>query len=178
VGRLRHNEKRPRLVGARLREDDFENLLALRRDPQVAAWLGGIPTVDHVRRRPAAFLEHWKRYGYGLWVLRRQQDDVFIGYVGLRRVTIEGRCEVELLYALAPGNRRQGLASEATRAVAALAFERLGLESIAAWTPPADRASQRVMAKTGLVHERDLVHGGLLHGLYRLRNRRTRHPPA
>jgi [ribosomal protein S5]-alanine N-acetyltransferase len=100
-----------------------------------------------------------------------------VGYVGLRRVTIDGRCEVELLYALTPGNWRQGLASEATRAVAALAFERLGLESIVAWTLPANRASQRVMAKTGFVYDRDIVHAGLPHGLYRLRNQ-DRCPPA
>jgi RimJ/RimL family protein N-acetyltransferase len=167
-----------RLVGARLREEDFEDLLALRRDPLVAAWLGGSPTADDVRPGHAAFLEHWERHGYGLWVLRRLRDDAFVGYIGLRRVTIDGRAEVELLYALSPGHWRQGLMSEAACAVVGLAFERLGIESIVAYTLPANRASQRVIAKTGFVYERDIVHAGLPHRLYRLHNLQAQLPPA
>jgi RimJ/RimL family protein N-acetyltransferase len=158
-----------RLIGERLRKEDLLDLLTLRRDPQVAAWLGGVPTADHVRARHAGFLEHWQRHGYGLWVLRRHRDGAFVGYVGLRHVIIDGRDEVELLYALSPEHWRQGLASEAARTVVALAFERLGLESIVAWTLPANRASQRVMAKTAFVYERDIVHAGLPHQLHRLR---------
>ena len=91
-----------RLRGRRRAESDFDDLMALRRDPEVAAWLGGVPPADQLRQRLAGRLSHWQRHGFGLWVLHSQADDAFAGYIGLHHAIIEGAGEVELLLGLCP----------------------------------------------------------------------------
>jgi [ribosomal protein S5]-alanine N-acetyltransferase len=54
------------------------------------------------------------------------------------------------------------------REVAALGLGRLGLAGLVARTLPTNRASRRVMEKVGFGYERDTVHAGLTHVLYRL----------
>jgi RimJ/RimL family protein N-acetyltransferase len=49
-----------------------------------------------------------------------------------------------------------------------IGFERLRLASLVAITTPANVRSQRVMAKAGLVYERDIVHAGVPHVLFRI----------
>ena len=49
-----------------------------------------------------------------------------------------------------------------------MAFERLGMEELVCFTLTINRASQRVMEKAGFEYERDVVHAGQPHVLYRL----------
>jgi RimJ/RimL family protein N-acetyltransferase len=49
-----------------------------------------------------------------------------------------------------------------------IGFQHLGLDSIGAWTLPANLASQRVMAKLGFRYECDTVFRGLSHRFFRL----------
>jgi [ribosomal protein S5]-alanine N-acetyltransferase len=156
-----------RLRGRRLVEQDGAALLALRRDPAVAAWLGAPPPADQLNERLAALQDHWRRHDYGLWILHKRADGAFAGYVGLQQATIEGVAEIELLYALCPACWGRGLASEAARHVVRLAFGHLGLASLIAYTLPANHASRRVMAQAGFRYERDIVHAGRPHVLYR-----------
>ena len=78
-----------------------------------------------------------------------------------------GGDEVELAYALRSEYWGRGLATELARAAVAVGFERLGLREIVAFTLPTNRASWRVMEKTGFEYERDFVHRGLPHVIYR-----------
>jgi RimJ/RimL family protein N-acetyltransferase len=43
----------------------------------------------------------------------------------------------------------------------------LGLQSVVAITLPANRASQRVLLKAGMVYQREINHEGLRHLLFR-----------
>jgi RimJ/RimL family protein N-acetyltransferase len=61
----------------------------------------------------------------------------------------------------------EGLATELAQASIQSAFGPLGMRSIIAFTLPHNRASRRVMVKTGFEYERDIVHVGLPHVLYR-----------
>ena len=83
-----------RLRGRRRAESDFDDLMALRRDPEVAAWLGGVPPADQLRQCLAGRLSPWQRHGFGLWVLHSQADDAFAGYVGLHHEIIKSAGEV------------------------------------------------------------------------------------
>ena len=156
-----------RLRGRRLAAQDRAALRTLRREPAVAAWLGGVPSVEQMDRRFAVQQDHWRRHGYGLWVLHGRADGAFVGYVGLQQATIEDIAEIELLYALRPACWGQGLASEAARHMVTLAFGRLGLANLVACTLPTNHASRRVMAQAGFRYERAIVHAGRPHVLYR-----------
>ena len=150
-----------RLLAERLRE---EHLGEIHRDPNVMATLGGLRSdeeTDHyLRDNP----DHWDRCGYGMWAFRDRADGRFVGRAGLGNTHVGGNNEVELSYALMADYWGRGLATEILK----LAFERLDLDDIVCFTLPSNRASQRVMEKAGFEYERDVVHAGSLHLLYRI----------
>jgi len=112
-------------------------------------------------------LEHWEDYGFGIWMLRDAATTAVIGRAILRHLDVEGVDEVEVGYGFMPEYWGRGLATEIARACLRIAFDELRLPSIVAITTPANRASQRVMLKAGLVYERDIVHAAVPHRLFR-----------
>jgi len=112
-------------------------------------------------------LAHWAQHGFGLWMLRDRESGAMMGRAVLRHLMVDRADEVETGYGFLPEFWGQGLATEITRACLQVGRERLGLDSIVGITVPANTASQRVMAKAGLTYEREIVHEGLLHLLFR-----------
>jgi ribosomal-protein-alanine N-acetyltransferase len=132
------------------------------------ATLGGIRSDEETGLLLARNLEHWERHGFGLWVLRDENDGRFAGRAGLRHVRVGGADEVELAYALMPEFWGRGLATEIVGAILSLAFGRLGLPEVVCFTLPTNAASRRVMEKAGFTFERDVIHADLPHVLYRI----------
>jgi RimJ/RimL family protein N-acetyltransferase len=157
-----------RLTAERLRARHLGELCRLHRDPRVMATLGGIRSDDETERFLRANLEHWNQFGYGLWLFRDKPAGAFVGRGGLRHVNVGGSAEVELAYALMAEFWGRGLATEMADAVLALGLDRFGLTDIAAFTLTTNRASRHVMEKAGLCYDRDILHGGLSHVLYRI----------
>ena len=62
-----------------------------------------------------------------------------------------------------------GLATEIAQACVRIGLEQLGFRSLVAITTPPNLASQRVMQKAGLAYERNIVHAGIPHVLFRIR---------
>lgn len=159
-----------RLLATRARPDDLDDLVRMHTDPSVMATLGGrVWTLDETRGFLDRVLEHWDRHGYGVWMLRHKEDNAFVGRAGLRRKLIDGYDETELLYACMPGYWHLGLTTEAAEGIVRVAFDRLMMSNLVSFTLPTNAASRRVMEKTGFVYERDFIHAGELHVLYRLR---------
>ena len=156
------------MTARRIRSSDFELIDRLNRDPAVVATLGGPRSPEQTTDFIDASLVHWDRHGYGIWILNESVGGAFVGRAGLRNIEIEGKPEVEALYALTPEFWRSGLASEIMSAMIRIAFDTLALASVIALTLPSNRASRRVMEKAGLMYERKLVHAALPHVLYRL----------
>ncbi|HEX2181034.1 MAG TPA: GNAT family N-acetyltransferase [Rubrobacteraceae bacterium] len=157
-----------RLLAERLREEHLPEIRGMHRDPRVMATLGGLRSDEETARYLRDNLDHWDRYGYGIWAFRNRADGRFVGRSGLRNTHVGGEYEVELAYALAPDYWNRGLATEMARASLEVAFEDLGLADVVCLTLPTNRASQRVMEKAGFEYERDVVHVGLPHVLYRI----------
>ena len=157
-----------RLAATRRSAADYDDLRRLHQDPVAMATLSadGQPLTAEQTR---ASLEHWERHGFGVWTFRDLADGAFVGYCGLRHDLMDGRQEVELLYALLPAYWGRSLASEMAAAELAIGFEQLGLADVIAYTLTTNRASRRVMEKAGFSYERDIVHVGLPHVLYRLK---------
>lgn len=158
-----------RLDAERLRPEHLGDYLAMNRDPQVMATLGGVRTEAEARRMFARNLDHWERHGFGLWVFRDRTDGRFAGRAGLRHVVVGGDDEVELAYAFMSEFWGRGLATEAARALLPIAFGPLGLESVVGFTLRINHASRRVMEKAGFTFEREVIHVGLPHVLFRTR---------
>jgi ribosomal-protein-alanine N-acetyltransferase len=159
-----------RMVGHRISESDFGDLCRMNRDPRVMATLGGVQSERQTRDLLTNAIGHWRRQGYGIWVFRGRDGQGFVGRAGLRHVEIDAVPEVELLYAVTAEFWRKGFATEMARAIVKLAFERIGLESVVAFTLPTNLASRGVMEKAAFSYERDITWAGLPHLLYRLKS--------
>ncbi len=159
----------PRLRAQRLAASDLDELAALLADPRVMATLGGVRSQDEARRVLDASEEQWRRHGHGLCAFRAASDGSFVGRAGLRRISIEGREETELLYAVRAECWRRGLATEMARGLLAHAAAHLEPESVVAFTLLDNEGSRRVMEKCGMSFERAFAYAGRPHVLYRWR---------
>jgi len=170
-----------RLLAQRLNKRHLDQLVRFNADPEVMQWLGGVGKDEETREWLAERVEpHWEKYGYGLFALFEKEAECdasggreLVGRAGLERVAddvgdaLSDPAAVELLYAMAPAYWGKGYATEIARTLSGLALGSLDLESVVAYTLPDNARSRRVMEKVGFVYERDLVHEGLPHVLYR-----------
>jgi RimJ/RimL family protein N-acetyltransferase len=101
-------------------------------------------------------------------VLRNAATGRFVGRGGVKYYTLEDRPEIEVGYGLMPEFWGQGLATELARESVRVGFEVLGASEMICFTLPDNRGSRRVMEKAAFRYERDIVHAGLPHVLYRL----------
>ncbi len=157
----------PRLRGERLRPGHADEIRRMHADERVMATLGGVRTEEKTQEYLRTNLEHWDRYGFGLYIVHDIETDAVVGRALLRHLDVDGVDEVELGYALYPEWWRQGLATEIAHACMRVGRERLGLPSLVAITLPDNRGSRAVMEKIGMTYERDYTHSGRRHVLYR-----------
>jgi ribosomal-protein-alanine N-acetyltransferase len=78
-----------------------------------------------------------------------------------------GHPEVEVGYAIVPERWGEGLATEAAAAAVDIAFKRLDLDALVAFTLTTNAASRRVLEKVAFAYDQDFEHVGLPHALYR-----------
>lgn len=100
--------------------------------------------------------DHWRRYGYGYWVVRRRDSIAPIGFCGFKSVQFNGRSTLNLFYRFHPSAWGNGLASEAATAVVKWAAQHLPEQPIIARVRPENIASQRVATHAGLVRAETL----------------------
>ncbi len=161
-----------RMRGEPLGPEHQAEMATLTLDPRVyrALWPWSYPpTRADVRSGLADKRGHWERYGFGLWLLRDRATGELVGRGGLQYTDAIGGLAVEAAWAIVPERWGQGLATELARASVRVAFDALRLREIIAITLPDNLASRRVMEKAGFAYDRDIVHVGLAHVLYRRR---------
>lgn len=91
--------------------------------------------------------EHFKRHGFGVWILFDRDDGEFVGHGGLQRLQSG---EVEVLYAIVRARWGEGLATEVAAASLRHGFETLALDSIIGLADEENTASCRVLEKCGM----------------------------
>lgn len=143
------------------------DLIRMHADPQHMATLGGVRdeawTMAYLERN----LAHWETFGFGLWMVRLDPAGPIIGRGLLRHLDVEGVDEVEIGYSFEPEHWGRGYATEIARACLSVGRETFGLRHMVAVTLPTNAASRHVLEKAGLHYDRDVVHAGLMHVLYR-----------
>jgi len=158
-----------RLRAERLTQAHLPDLRRMDQNEQFMAHLGGVraeaETLAYLERN----LAHWATYGFGVWILRDPDDGAVLGRAVLRHLEVEGVDEVEVGYGFYPEFWGLGLATEVAGACVGIGLAQLDLASVVAVTLPTHHASQRVMLKAGLAYEREFLHGGLPHVLFRAR---------
>lgn len=158
----------PRLLLRRMSAEDLDDLTRMHLDAGVMATLGGVRSPELTRDWLARQLDHWRQYGFGLWIARQRQTGQFAGRGGLHHVEIDGRDEIEVGYSLLADFWGCGLATELARESIRVAFDLMNLPELVCFTLTTNGASQRVMQKAGFRYERDLIYKDWPHVLYRL----------
>ena len=159
-----------RMVCERLRPEHLAEERRLLLDPRVGPilWARPVPPTDaEIVNALAAKEDHWNRHGFGIWLLRDRETGAAVGRGGLQHTYTAGLHDVEAGWAIVPERWGEGLATELAFACVEVAFDHVGLHEIVAFTLPDNFASRRVMEKTGFEYERNIVHVGLAHVLYR-----------
>lgn len=149
-----------RMIGERLALEHEQDLLRLLLDPRVATTMWSpheARTPEAVHRKLKAKLAHWERHGFGQWFFRDRVTAAMVARGGPQHTMASGRDEVEIGWAVVPERWREGLATELARASLEAVFGPLALSEVIAYTQPHNRASQRVMEKSGFVYERDIT---------------------
>ncbi len=159
-----------RLLAERLQQNHFELIYKMHQDEWVMAHLGGKrsrqETVEYMKHA----LAHWKKHGYGIWILYEISTGLFVGRGGLRNSMLGGNLEVEVAYGLLPEFWNRGLATEFVKSVIKIAFVVLGFSDLVCISTPDNLASLHVIEKVGFRYERNILSKGRLHVLYRQQN--------
>jgi ribosomal-protein-alanine N-acetyltransferase len=160
----------PRMRGEPIGPEHEAEIAELMLDPRVYRSLwpwASAPGRADVRASLADKREHWKRHGFGLWLLRDRASGQAVGRGGLQYTDAVGGFAVEAAWTIAPERWGEGLATELAVASVSVAFDVLDLHELIAITLPDNLASRRVMEKTGFAFDRPIEHAGLEYLLYR-----------
>jgi RimJ/RimL family protein N-acetyltransferase len=132
-------------------------LAVLQADPEVMRFIGAGP-VDARRTDElvAEWSDRWERDGFSVWAACDRATGACIGRTGVTRHPYWEDPEVGWL--LARTYRGRGLATEGGIASLRFGFETVGLNRIISVCRPENQASERVMRKLGMAHDRDDVH--------------------
>ncbi len=137
--------------------DDIDHMVALDSDPEVMRYInGGTPVPRRVYEE--GLMDRMTAWGPDDPVGFHSAflDGRFVGWFHLRP-SIAGE-HLELGYRLAREVWGQGLATEGSRALVALAFDALDQPMVDACALPGNVASQRVMHKLGMRYHHDMAH--------------------
>jgi RimJ/RimL family protein N-acetyltransferase len=148
-----------RLRAERLCENHLADLITLHLDRHVMRYVGGVRSPEATRAYLTANLEHWDRFGFGLWVLRTR-DGKFAGRAGIRHVVVEGVSEVEVAFTFQRDLWGKGLATEIAETLVDLGFTKWHLPSLVSAVEVQNIASRRIMEKCGFTLERRVIYQG------------------
>jgi RimJ/RimL family protein N-acetyltransferase len=109
----------------------------------------------------ARSVEHWERFGFGLWVVRKLADQEVIGYLGLSMprflselIPAERMPAVEVGWRVHPQHWGNGYATEGAVAALREAFETLEPREVCSVPQSINPRSARVAQRMGMEYER------------------------
>ncbi len=142
------------LVLRPITRNDAAALVELDGDPAVMRYVsGGRPTPRTMIEDwviPRAIAEMSTRRGVGMFAATDQHRGGFLGWFTLRAPRHSNQTELELTYRLRRDAWGRGIATEGSRALVQIAFDRLATDRVFAGTVAVNAPSRRVMEKSGM----------------------------
>src|SRR5437763_8197801 len=139
------------------RQDDLEELAAMVGDPDQMRFYPRPKTRDEAAAWLSCNLVLYEEHGFGFWLLEALPTAGFLGYCGIRPLTLDGAAEIELGWHTRRRFWNRGIATEAATAARDLAFRRFGLSRLVAVIHPDHIASRRVAENIGMHDEKTTV---------------------
>ena len=141
-----------------LNDADASFILGLLNEPDWLKYIGdrGVHTLNdakaYIHSGPLAMI---KKYGFGLYLVERQEDHMPVGLCGL--LQRDGLSWPDIGFAYCAQFRRQGIAFEVAQATLEYAQSVLGLTKVAALTAINNEASIGLLRKLGFAYERQIA---------------------
>lgn len=148
-----------RLTLRNWQDSDRAAFNAMGRDPAVMEHLGPLQSQADTDAMIARLQGIAAEHGHSFWAIERHDDQEFLGFCGLKMApeNIPGiENAIEIGWRLRRSSWGQGYAREAAEAALAWGWSNLAANRIVAITTPANRRSQGLMLRLGMVHRPDL----------------------
>ena len=151
-----------------LQEEDADQLFRIYQTEGVLKFFPNPnpPAFEKVQRFIHNQQSHWEKYGYGNWGIVPEGETEIIGWAGLQFLPELDETEVGFLLDRPFWGR--GYATEAARASLQFGFNRFKLDHIIALVHPENRASMRVIDKSGMEYQETLTLWGIKLRRYRI----------
>jgi RimJ/RimL family protein N-acetyltransferase len=133
-----------RIVLREMEQRDFDDLYAMFNDPDVMRFYLGLKDRDETQAWLDWILDHYKRYGYGLFAAEHAESGEFLGQIGIIHQDWDNRIDLEVGYMLKRSAWDKGYATEAARACRDLAFARYRPDRVVSFITPENVRSQAV----------------------------------
>jgi RimJ/RimL family protein N-acetyltransferase len=150
-----------RLILRQWRDDDLDGFAAINADPEVMRYIadGSVRDREETAAKLRKFVEHWDKYGFGLFAVEPRDGGGLLGFTGLAVPDFlpEVLPAVEIGWRLSRRSWGHGYATEAATAALRFGFEGCGLDRIISIRHVDNARSRRVMEKIGLAYEFDTV---------------------
>jgi ribosomal-protein-alanine N-acetyltransferase len=138
-------------------DQHLDGLSAMSADPEVMRHLPGTETREQTKMGIERVKARWREWGHSWWAFRERASQEIIGAGCIQYLNGDPTQMLEIGWRLRQASWRQGFASEAARAMAAFAFDRLNGPILASIALPANIASQRVMERLGMTRQPGLA---------------------
>ncbi len=158
----------PRLIFRELVAADAPLLFEMDSNQEVHRYLGNSPLTNPEEAEAVVLFiqKQYRENGIGRWALIEKQSGEFMGWAGLKLVKeeINGHSNFyDLGYRLMPKYWGRGYATEAAKTLVKFALETLKLKNLFAFVDPDNKASIRVLEKSGLQSESRFLYEGQAH---------------
>lgn len=142
-----------RLILKKTEQSDFDNLFALRSDPEVMKYAEqGMQTKEDIQKFLDITVPSQKKYGFDICVVSEKNSGAFVGQAGLFRTASDDQAEIEIGFSLHKKYWGNGYGTELVKALIQWCFDHLPVRKLVAYTDPKNTASHRVLLKCGMMN--------------------------
>ena len=161
------NLETERLLLRRLNENDVNEVLALRGNPETMKYIPRpLAKTEEDALAHITMINEKIDANLGInWGITIKGNPKIIGIIGHYKIQPENH-RAEIGYMSLPETNGKGYITEAIKAVVEYGFEQLNLHSIEAVIDPENRASERVLQKNGFVKEAHILENELWEGKF------------
>ena len=150
-----------------IRKPDDQDLVHFRKwlsDPELARFVGGVRSEEHILRTFQHISKNWQEWGFGTAMLIWKDSGDVVGSCGINKIEVEGQTEYDLGYLIIQNYWGMGLATESAQAILDYAVKTLKINRVTAWPSQNNKPSVRVAEKLGFKFEKTIskTHAGAI----------------
>ncbi|MFV0387653.1 MAG: GNAT family N-acetyltransferase [Pyrinomonadaceae bacterium] len=155
------NMETPRLIHRPFTTEDIPRLVELRVNPDINKFIGGdeINTPEWIAKRLQWYLDTYEEFGFGMYAMIWKETGELIGWSGLQKFGDSG--DIDVGYGMSEEFWGRGIALETAEFWVKYTFTKTDLKKLVAVADVSNTASNKVLAKVGLIRVGETNHFGM-----------------